>query len=239
LVHQDVHRKRSGLLHSGKKKEESIYALKERIGKLEEIINRLDAAIFIYDLDSNRHIWTNGKYSAIIGYETEDISRIGLEEAFNMIHPDDIEIINKGIRALKTKECRSFSGIYRIKHKEGFWVWIYCIASIFQWDKNGNATHVLGLILDFSEHVDSGKHLYELLIENRRLQNELRSCCLTNREKEVIRHLAAGHSCKEIAHLLGISFFTVQTHIKNIHHKLGLKHLSAVITFAIENGLTI
>ncbi len=43
---------------------------------------------------------------------------------------------------------------------------------------------------------------------------------LTEREEQVLRHLADGYSCKEIADLLGIRFETVRTHGRAIYAKL-------------------
>jgi DNA-binding NarL/FixJ family response regulator len=47
---------------------------------------------------------------------------------------------------------------------------------------------------------------------------EVRS--LTEREEQVLAHLAKGHAYKEIADLLNISFETVRTHVRSIYDKL-------------------
>jgi len=43
---------------------------------------------------------------------------------------------------------------------------------------------------------------------------------LTDREEQVLAHLAKGHAYKEIADLMGISFETVRTHVRTIYEKL-------------------
>ena len=43
---------------------------------------------------------------------------------------------------------------------------------------------------------------------------------LTDREEQVLALLAKGHSYKEIAYLLNISFETVRTHVRSIYDKL-------------------
>jgi DNA-binding NarL/FixJ family response regulator len=43
---------------------------------------------------------------------------------------------------------------------------------------------------------------------------------LTEREEQVLAHLAKGHAYKEIADLLNISFETVRTHIRSVYDKL-------------------
>jgi DNA-binding NarL/FixJ family response regulator len=43
---------------------------------------------------------------------------------------------------------------------------------------------------------------------------------LSSREREILRQLARGYAYKEIAHNLGISLGTINTHVRRIYHKL-------------------
>lgn len=55
---------------------------------------------------------------------------------------------------------------------------------------------------------------------------------LTQREEEILNLLAQGFVTKEIASRLGISFFTAQTHLKNIYEKLHVRsRTEAVIKY--------
>jgi DNA-binding NarL/FixJ family response regulator len=55
---------------------------------------------------------------------------------------------------------------------------------------------------------------------------------LTQREEEILSLLAQGYVTKEIASRLEISFFTAQTHLKNIYEKLHVRsRTEAVIKF--------
>jgi DNA-binding NarL/FixJ family response regulator len=47
--------------------------------------------------------------------------------------------------------------------------------------------------------------------------------CLSERERQVLRHASAGASNKEIAALLGISPATVKAHLTHVFQKLGLR----------------
>lgn len=60
---------------------------------------------------------------------------------------------------------------------------------------------------------------------------------LSPREFEVLRLLVAGNSIEAIAKSLFISRQTVQTHVKHIHRKLGLRSRAAVTAFAFDHGL--
>jgi two-component system, NarL family, response regulator NreC len=60
---------------------------------------------------------------------------------------------------------------------------------------------------------------------------------LTAREREILHLLAEGKSNKEIATLLQLSLFTVETHRRNLQEKLNLHSLAEVILYAVRKGL--
>jgi DNA-binding NarL/FixJ family response regulator len=60
---------------------------------------------------------------------------------------------------------------------------------------------------------------------------------LTQREAEVLEHVARGRSNKEIASTLVIAENTVKNHLKNILEKLHLENRVQAATFALHHGL--
>jgi HD-GYP domain-containing protein (c-di-GMP phosphodiesterase class II) len=60
---------------------------------------------------------------------------------------------------------------------------------------------------------------------------------LSDREVEVLRLLARGHSMKQIADVLFISPSTVHTHAAHIYEKAGVTTRASAALFAMENGL--
>ncbi|MDI2127327.1 response regulator [Yinghuangia seranimata] len=60
---------------------------------------------------------------------------------------------------------------------------------------------------------------------------------LTEREREVLCEIAAGLANEEIALRLGMSPFTVKTHISRILAKLGLRDRAQLVVAAYESGL--
>ena len=60
---------------------------------------------------------------------------------------------------------------------------------------------------------------------------------LTDREKEVLKHLVNGRSYKMIADNLKVSYETVHSHIKNIYKKLHVNSVSAAVSTALRHRL--
>ena len=60
---------------------------------------------------------------------------------------------------------------------------------------------------------------------------------LTDREMEVLELLANGLVKKEIGNALGISFFTVSSHIRHIYDKLNVLNAPAAISTAYQKGI--
>ena len=65
----------------------------------------------------------------------------------------------------------------------------------------------------------------------------IRSDPLTDRETQVVKLIAEGHSGREIAELLHLSEHTVERHREHILGKLGLRDRVALTRYAIRRGL--
>src|SRR3989304_3858582 len=60
---------------------------------------------------------------------------------------------------------------------------------------------------------------------------------LSEREREVLRLLALGHTNQEIAKMLYISVRTAETHRAHIMRKLGLASRAELVRYALDNGM--
>ena len=64
-----------------------------------------------------------------------------------------------------------------------------------------------------------------------------RQFVLTNREKDVLRLYAAGHSHEQTAEELGISPKTIGSYLQRVREKIRAKNRADVIAYAIGQGM--
>jgi len=60
---------------------------------------------------------------------------------------------------------------------------------------------------------------------------------LTPREREILQLVAEGKSNKDVANLLNLSVYTVETHRSNIMQKLNLKGVPELTLYAVRKGI--
>lgn len=96
----------------------------------------------------------------------------------------------------------------------------------------------------FSEEtlLNSFAQAFDLLEERgaasrRRREATDRAASLSSRENEVLRHLLAGRSNKDIAGALGISLRTVEMHRSNMMDRLGASSLAEALKLALDAGV--
>ncbi len=134
------------------------------------------------------------------------------------VHPDDRErCLATFRRALQAHQA--FDMEYRLLRADGQYCWIRD-AGVAQFDKDGAFLGYLGSCV-------------EIPVPNRTTAVSP----LTSREVQVLSLVANGHSTKEIAGLLGISYKTADSHRSRIMEKLGVHETASLVRYAIRQGI--
>lgn len=77
----------------------------------------------------------------------------------------------------------------------------------------------------------------QVTMAKRKDRSDSKEVPLTNRELQVLRHIALGLSNKEIGTSLSISVETVKEHVQNILRKLDTSDRTAAAVWAVKSGL--
>lgn len=209
----------------------------ENIEFYKTIFSKIGIGVFIIDLRSNEYVWGNNLYTDILGYSTEEFFKNSMEFAEKYFHPDDKDLARSRILAFKENVINTWAGVYRVKHKEGHWVWVYSHFNVFQRDSSGLPAQLIGVSMDAAKHFKTKDQIDVLYNERLRSRKQELINKLTKRQIEIIRLIAQGQSYTEIARNLSIQPDTVNKHRKNILHILGLNNIASLVCFAKEVGL--
>jgi len=87
------------------------------------------------------------------------------------------------------------------------------------------------------KEVAAGKSVMDPQVERAEVLKGERGAGLTARELEILQHIVAGKSNKEIASDLNLSVNTVSVHRANIMDRLGIHKTAELVVYAIRNGL--
>ncbi|MDP3540305.1 MAG: PAS domain S-box protein [Azonexus sp.] len=79
------------------------------------------------------------------------------------IHPDDWPIINASMARLQQATGDAFETEYRMRHKNGHWVWILDSGKVVERDTEGEPTRIVGTHLDISARKEAERQLQDQL----------------------------------------------------------------------------
>jgi DNA-binding CsgD family transcriptional regulator len=199
-----------------------------------EILEKTNTGIFIFDVDVQMIVWGNNKFYEINQIKAEHLFHPALKKLIDRkIHRNDFKYFKNLKTKINNNELIDFiSQIIRIRQKNNSYNYYQFHLLTPQEQKNKRSGKVMiGIQYDITNML----HQY-LQIENSKAttvdcpHNEdfEKLSSLSKREKQILELIVQGHTDKEIARILNISFYTVETHRKNIIQKLPVKNTACL-----------
>ncbi len=99
-----------------------------------------------WHLPSGR-IEADRRYLEMIGYTEEEFPPTA-DSWQKLVHPDDLQVILKFFEEDFSRKVTIFSTEYRMRHREGRWIWILDSGCILERDAQGNPVRMCGIHLD-------------------------------------------------------------------------------------------
>ncbi|MBU0996568.1 MAG: PAS domain S-box protein [Firmicutes bacterium] len=127
--------------------------------RLQNVINATNVGIWEWDIQKDE-FYSNDRLTNMLGYELNEYPTVK-SERFKIIHPLDLPIIEKHIETIFNKSTKQYSIEYRMKHKDGHWVWIHDLGNVVSWSKNGDPLLMTGTHLDITSRKTSEIKLVE------------------------------------------------------------------------------
>jgi PAS domain S-box-containing protein len=144
-------------------------ALEERDETRARLMSIIDGAqVGTWELDVRAGITTiGGQWAAIIGREDEGLSSFPQAFFLDNIHQDDTLQFETENDLLENPAKNTFEHEFRMRHRDGHWVWVLSRGRVTQRDDAGSPLQIVGVHLDISRR----KALEEEIVESERYLN--------------------------------------------------------------------
>lgn len=133
------------------------------------------------DLNRNYHrSYVSPAALDVLGYTPEEMHEI---HPFSQIHPDDIDWVQGTMRHMAAGQERG-TIIYRMRHKDGRWIWVEGYLRLIRDPETGQAREILGTVRDISARKSAEDALQQAKAEAERA-NQAKSEFLTSMSHEL------------------------------------------------------
>ncbi|HKK95635.1 MAG TPA: sensor domain-containing diguanylate cyclase [Anaerovoracaceae bacterium] len=122
-----------------------------------------------WSVQTNKVIFNNNKITNM-GFDRKELPKeIGFEFFTNRLHPNDYERVMANMRSHLYKQSDIYEVEYRIKNKEGKYIWYYDRGKVTKRDEEGRPILVSGIVFDISKN----KELEQELLDANHKLNEM------------------------------------------------------------------
>lgn len=204
---------------------------------IEDIGDYIPGSVMVQDMSTMTNTYMNRNGCDILRHSSEELELLG-SDYFTKFFPVE------EMRGLKTELARFVmendmkkvhSFFQRVRpNEQSEYKWYFTTSRIYPVLGESKGLRIMHVAVPADKLSYVGRKLNNLVADNELVRKNLnRYQLLTLREKEVIRLIVEGKSSVEIANELFLSIHTVNTHRRNIIHKLDISGLSQLIKFAV------
>jgi DNA-binding CsgD family transcriptional regulator len=203
----------------------NVDTITKSIAEIAAIADKLPGVVVIHDLTDSSVAWMSERGLSQLGVSLAEITSISADEYYSRYFnsEDSKDYVPKLIALLERNDPDAIHTFFQQVHfkEDEDWKWHMASTKILAHDTEGKPL----LIITMAFPIDAMHHMAakasRLLEENNFLRkNFYKFSRLSKREQEILKLMSLGKSSQQTADQLFISLHTVETHRKNIKHKL-------------------
>lgn len=123
--------------------------LEEHTHMIRKVNETIPGAIYVYDRNENKGVYSNNKLPFIIGYSQEELNSFGSKTITELIHPDDQENLRHQMKTiLSIKDGETLMSKYRVRDKYDNYKWLAAYEAVFKRNEDGSVWQTIGITLD-------------------------------------------------------------------------------------------
>lgn len=93
----------------------------------------------------------NDRWAEMLGYTLKELGPINNSFWRSKVHPEDLIVGDIKLQECFEKKSEYFQSEFRMKHKNGLWIWIQDKGKVFSWTEDGKPLMMYGTHLDITE----------------------------------------------------------------------------------------
>ena len=165
--------------------EVSLIGVSINLDKLQDTLNALNleketyqtflkatkAATWVWNVQTGETTFDDA-WAEILGYTLDELQPISIRTWVDLVNPEDIEIANRALQTVFDKKTDFYNTTFRMKHKEGYDVWISDRGKVISWTEDGKPLVMVGTHIDVSSYKDLEEEIrerekhFKYLVEN-------------------------------------------------------------------------
>ena len=198
----------------------------QKLAQLDAVAADIPGVVIVHKIPEATVEYISQRGLDYFGVSLEAVQAMGLDYYPYFFNPEEAsEYVPKIMGLIEQNDPELMVSFFQQVHPAPGepWTWHYATTKILMQDDEGRALLSVTVALPVDPQLHITHKISRLLDENVFLRQHYREfATLTEREKEVLKHLTLSLSAVEIAGLLSLSVHTVETHRKNIKKKLGV-----------------
>jgi PAS domain S-box-containing protein len=119
----------------------------EEIRRLtQQMIEASPDILYVYDLVARRNVFISGQVREILGWSCEEIAGMDEQVLNTLTHPEDLLAVGQHLVRLHSLSDESIAEVeYRMRRRDGRYVWLRSREKVFQRGADGYVTQVFGV----------------------------------------------------------------------------------------------
>ncbi len=115
----------------------------------------------------------NDRWANMLGYVLGELEPTTFQTWCNLCHPGDLDVTKGLLEAHLSKKHPSFECEYRMRHKDGHWIWVKDMGKVVRWSDDGKPQLMTGIHMDITDHKMSEIALRQSEEKHRNFLNNL------------------------------------------------------------------
>jgi len=116
------------------------------------IADTFPAIIYVYDMQSQRNVYSNAGVERLLGYSPAEIQAMGAELFTHLVHPDDLaRVLDFQSRVASAEDDEILELEYRMRHKSGEWCYHYSYERPFLRNVDGSVQQKIGIAVEVTD----------------------------------------------------------------------------------------